>query len=164
MAVCYVRNKWKSWHDRRRPEPQLPHPRLPRRASRLDHDRNRPRDRGGGLGRAARNLPFGRGRAGPADRQTRDRRRATAAGLGSRPRRELMGASYAQRIKIASTLRDASLPQPAETPARFEPTLAAYREAAGVTVDDDEDQWRRLTGSAKRDLAPLTQQRMQELA
>lgn len=41
---------------------------------------------------------------------------------------------------------------------------AKLREAAGVTVDADEDQWRKLTGDAKRDLAPLTQQRMQETA
>lgn len=39
-----------------------------------------------------------------------------------------------------------------------------FREAAGVTVDADEDQWRRLTGNGQRDLAPLTQDRMQRLA
>lgn len=38
------------------------------------------------------------------------------------------------------------------------------REAAGTTVDDDEDQWRRLTGDAGRDLSPMTQDRMQRLA
>ncbi|MDO8933594.1 MAG: hypothetical protein Q7U97_14465 [Rhodocyclaceae bacterium] len=38
------------------------------------------------------------------------------------------------------------------------------REAAGVTVDADEDQWRKLTGDADRDLSPMTQQRMQKLA
>lgn len=41
---------------------------------------------------------------------------------------------------------------------------AAVREAAGVTVDADDDQWRRLTGNADRDLAPMTQARMQRLA
>lgn len=40
----------------------------------------------------------------------------------------------------------------------------AFREAAGVTVDDDEDQWRRLTGDSRRDLSPLTQQRMRDIA
>lgn len=38
------------------------------------------------------------------------------------------------------------------------------REAAGITVDADEDQWRKLTGDADRDLAPMTQARMQKLA
>lgn len=38
-----------------------------------------------------------------------------------------------------------------------------FREAAGTTVDPDEDQWRRLTGNSNRDLQPLTQRRMQEL-
>lgn len=38
------------------------------------------------------------------------------------------------------------------------------REAAGVAIDDDEDSWRRLTGDGKRDLAPLTHERMQRLA
>lgn len=38
------------------------------------------------------------------------------------------------------------------------------REAAGVTIDDDEDQWRPLTGDTKRDLSPVTQSRMREMA
>ncbi len=38
------------------------------------------------------------------------------------------------------------------------------REATGVTVDADEDQWRRLTGDGNRDLAPVTQDRMQKMA
>lgn len=38
------------------------------------------------------------------------------------------------------------------------------REAAGATVDADDDQWRRLTGDGQRDLAPMTQDRMQRLA
>lgn len=37
------------------------------------------------------------------------------------------------------------------------------REAAGKTVDEDEG-WRRLTGQSKRDLSPMSQTRMQELA
>lgn len=41
---------------------------------------------------------------------------------------------------------------------------APMREAAGVTVDADDDQWRKLTGDANRDLSPMTQQRMQKLA
>lgn len=38
------------------------------------------------------------------------------------------------------------------------------REAAGTTIDDDEDQWRRLTGDANRDLSPMSQKRMQQIA
>lgn len=38
------------------------------------------------------------------------------------------------------------------------------REAAGVTVDADDADWRRLTGDGQRDLAPMTQDRMQRLA
>jgi len=39
------------------------------------------------------------------------------------------------------------------------------REAAGANAPDaDEDQWRRLTGDAQRDLAPMTQDRMLKLA
>lgn len=41
---------------------------------------------------------------------------------------------------------------------------AQFREAAGVTVDDDEDNWRRLTGDSNRDLSPMTQKRMRDMA
>jgi hypothetical protein len=41
---------------------------------------------------------------------------------------------------------------------------AQFREAAGVTIDPDEDQWRPLTGDSRRDLSPMTQRRMQDLA
>lgn len=44
------------------------------------------------------------------------------------------------------------------------PKPKEFREAVGVTVDADEDQWRKLTGDGNRDLAPLTQDRMQKLA
>lgn len=40
----------------------------------------------------------------------------------------------------------------------------ALREAYGVNVDADEDEWRRITGDARRDLAPMTQARMQKVA
>ncbi|MEQ1776665.1 MAG: hypothetical protein ABL891_23005, partial [Burkholderiales bacterium] len=40
----------------------------------------------------------------------------------------------------------------------------AFREAAGETVDADEDQWRKLTSDAQRDLTPMTQARMQKMA
>lgn len=38
------------------------------------------------------------------------------------------------------------------------------REAYGTTIDADEDQWRPLTGDTKRDLSPITQSRMREMA
>src|SRR3990172_1931646 len=41
---------------------------------------------------------------------------------------------------------------------------AAFREAAGTTIDADEDQWRKLTGNSQRDLTPMTQWRMQKIA
>lgn len=41
---------------------------------------------------------------------------------------------------------------------------APLREAAGVTVDPDEDQWRRLSGRSERDLRAMTQHRMQKTA
>jgi hypothetical protein len=39
-----------------------------------------------------------------------------------------------------------------------------FREASGTTIDPDEGQWRRLGGDAQRDLAPMTQWRMQRIA
>ncbi|HRQ63892.1 MAG TPA: hypothetical protein PKZ76_03360 [Xanthomonadaceae bacterium] len=39
-----------------------------------------------------------------------------------------------------------------------------FVESAGATIDADEEDWRRLTGDGNRDLAPLTQDRMQRLA
>lgn len=39
-----------------------------------------------------------------------------------------------------------------------------FIEAAGSTIDDDEDQWRPLTGNNDRDLQPVKQDRMQKLA
>lgn len=42
--------------------------------------------------------------------------------------------------------------------------VAPVREAAGETIDRDDADWRPLTGDSKRDLTPMTQRRMQELA
>jgi hypothetical protein len=42
--------------------------------------------------------------------------------------------------------------------------LARMREAAGLTLDDEDRGWRTLTGQTKRDLTPLGQARMQQLA
>jgi len=41
---------------------------------------------------------------------------------------------------------------------------SVLREAAGVTIDDDEEQWRPLSGDSKRDLSPVTAQRMRDIA
>ncbi|RIX47447.1 MAG: hypothetical protein D3M94_07180 [Rhodocyclales bacterium GT-UBC] len=38
------------------------------------------------------------------------------------------------------------------------------REAAGVTVDEDEENWRRLSGDTQRDLSPMTQHRAREIS
>ncbi|MBI2397728.1 MAG: hypothetical protein HYV17_08010 [Xanthomonadales bacterium] len=51
----------------------------------------------------------------------------------------------------------AAIVGPAETPTEF-------RESAGATVDADDHEWRALTGNDHRDLAPMTQDRMQKLA
>lgn len=53
-----------------------------------------------------------------------------------------------------------------ETPPASEgkATNVPLREAFGATIDADEDQWRKLTGDKSRDLAPMTQTRMQDLA
>lgn len=48
------------------------------------------------------------------------------------------------------------------TPVDATPTT--MRESFGVNIDDDEDQWRPLTGDTKRDLSPVTQSRMREMA
>lgn len=45
-----------------------------------------------------------------------------------------------------------------------EPAAKPLREAYGTTIDPDEDQWRKLTGDAQRDLTPLDQARMQKIA
>lgn len=39
-----------------------------------------------------------------------------------------------------------------------------FTEAHGSTIEDDEAGWRKLTGDSRRDLNPITQERMQELA
>lgn len=44
------------------------------------------------------------------------------------------------------------------------PAPVPLREAAGVTIDAEEEGWRQLGTDAARDLAPMTQRRMQQLA
>lgn len=50
-----------------------------------------------------------------------------------------------------------------QTPQQVEAKVT-LREAAGVTIDDDESDWRPLSGDSKRDLSPITQKRMREMA
>lgn len=48
-----------------------------------------------------------------------------------------------------------------------EPEATPMRESApsiGVTIDADEDNWRPLSGDTKRDLSPVSQQRMRDMA
>lgn len=45
-----------------------------------------------------------------------------------------------------------------------EATASRFVEAKGVTVEDDMEGWRKLSENSQRDLNPLTQRRMQELA
>lgn len=58
------------------------------------------------------------------------------------------------------------LEEPAPAPAREQipPAEVRVAEAAGQTVDADEDGWRRLSGDDGRDLSPVTQARMQQMA
>ncbi|MBV2125745.1 MAG: hypothetical protein KUF75_11380 [Candidatus Thiodiazotropha sp. (ex Ctena orbiculata)] len=65
------------------------------------------------------------------------------------------------KTRIAEALGDQQLREAIEQPAPVETVRLV--ESYGQTVDADEDQWRKLTGDAKRDLAPMTQQRMQKL-
>lgn len=44
------------------------------------------------------------------------------------------------------------------------PQVTPMREAAGVTVDADDDQWRRISGDSRRDLGQMNQARMQKMA
>lgn len=43
-------------------------------------------------------------------------------------------------------------------------TESRFVEGAGLSIEDEDDGWRPLTGDARRDLNPMTQRRMQELA
>lgn len=47
---------------------------------------------------------------------------------------------------------------------QFNDNVVQFKEAYGTTVDDDDDQWRKLTGNSNRDLSPMTQERMIKLA
>lgn len=53
---------------------------------------------------------------------------------------------------------------PTAVPAPAAPEPIRVTEAAGKTIDADEDGWRRLSGDDGRDLSPVTQARMQQMA
>ena len=61
-------------------------------------------------------------------------------------------------------IRDALIRLLGGTPPPATSSPLELREAAGVTIDKDEDGWRALTGDGRRDLTPLTQSRMRRLA
>ncbi len=64
-----------------------------------------------------------------------------------------------------SRLLNAAAPAPALPPvAAVAATMGNLVEASGVTIDGDEAGWRPLSTDGRRDLAPVTQARMQELA
>jgi len=66
--------------------------------------------------------------------------------------------------RLAALFRTASDTSPPPAPVPPPPQSARFGEAAGATVDNDDDEWRRLTGDGQRDLAPMTHDRMQRLA
>lgn len=68
------------------------------------------------------------------------------------------------RLRIAEVLGDTALQSAIDQQAIRQSQTVRLVEAAGATVDADDDQWRRLTGSTNRDLAPMTHTRMQNLA
>jgi hypothetical protein len=68
----------------------------------------------------------------------------------------------AVRARLVEALkRWAAAMEPAAAPAVEE---QVFVEAAGRTIEDEDEGWRRLTGNSQRDLNPITQERMQDLA
>ncbi|MDY6979210.1 MAG: hypothetical protein SV201_04975 [Pseudomonadota bacterium] len=67
-------------------------------------------------------------------------------------------------IQSQGRLTEGILREAVEAVEQFNTKAANFREAYGTTIDDDDDQWRRLTGDTRRDLAPMTQKRMQDMA
>lgn len=68
-----------------------------------------------------------------------------------------------RKSEIAKKIADA-VGDPAIALAAGQPEKASFRESYGVTVDEDEAQWRPLSGDAKRDLSPVSQARMRDMA
>lgn len=68
------------------------------------------------------------------------------------------------RLRIAETLGDTALRDAIDQQDIKQASQVRVIEAAGATVDADDDQWRRLTGNNNRDLAPMTHTRMQDLS
>jgi hypothetical protein len=61
--------------------------------------------------------------------------------------------------KIAFSVQQVFSSSPAEVEEKV-----TMREAAGTTVDDDDANWRPLTGDTKRDLSPITAKRMRDMS
>ena len=66
------------------------------------------------------------------------------------------------RQRIAEFFNSRPVDPPATSPSTSDDM--PLREAAGKTIEDEDEGWRRLTGDARRNLSPLTQSRMQDLA
>lgn len=80
----------------------------------------------------------------------------------------MVAAAIDIRTRIAEALGDHVLLDRVQSafasPHTNEPAPIRVTEAYGQSVDDDDAQWRRLTGTSERDLSPMTQARMQKLA
>ena len=81
----------------------------------------------------------------------------------------MVAAIDAIKRKLANSLSDEVLQEIVNSRDSFNKgadiiDLQAVREAHGKTIDNDDDQWRKLTGDSHRDLSALTQERMQKLA
>jgi len=68
------------------------------------------------------------------------------------------------RHKIADSLGDTVLRDIIDAQDIYNASAVKFVEAHGVTVDEDEDQWRKLTGDSNRDLSPMTRERSMKLA
>lgn len=66
--------------------------------------------------------------------------------------------------KAQARVAESGLFAPASAPAPLATATVPLREAAGVTVDNDDAEWRRLTGRSDKDLDPLTQERANKLS
>ncbi|WP_119304966.1 hypothetical protein [Dongia deserti] len=79
----------------------------------------------------------------------------------------LMGAfgrkGMAAEVVAGDDMEEAAAGPALEKPASS-PATVKLREAFGINVDADEDQWRKLTGDSDRDLTAMTRQRMRDLS
>ena len=67
------------------------------------------------------------------------------------------------KMRLANALNDQVLLDVLDAEKSVPDNVVPFREAYGQTIDDDDADWRKLTGDGRRDLAPMTQKRMIEL-